>query len=443
MPEEKSDQILIVDDEPLIRDFLCEALNWKGYKVVSANNGQEALDILKRSTISAVVTDVQMPKMSGIDLLKKIKHISPDTPVVVITAYGTVSGAVETMKYGASDYLPKPFSASKLCEVIEGLIRDNSGKEAKSREIITADPQMLQILETVDIVASNKASVLIQGGSGTGKELIARAIHQRGNRSDKLFVAVNCAALPEALLESELFGHERGAFTGAISNRIGKFERAHRGTLLLDEIAEMATSLQAKLLRCLQEGEIDKIGGGDPIAIDVRIIATTNKDIKKRIQEQKFRDDLFYRLSVVPIKVPPLREREGDIPLLADYFLERYARQSEKPSLSISEEIMEALESYGWPGNVRELENLVARAVMLCRNDFLSVDDFFPDDPPDESSYSSIKIVGTTLEDVERYLITSTLESVNGNKARAAEILGVTPRTIRNKLRKYTIENGE
>ena len=443
MPEEKSEQILIVDDEPLIRDFLYEALSWKGYKVISADNGHEALDILKRSAISAVITDVQMPRMNGIDLLKKIKHISPDIPVVVITAYGTVSGAVETMKYGASDYLSKPFSATKLHEVIEGLIRDNSGKEANSKEIITADPQMLQILETVDIVANNKASVLIQGGSGTGKELIARAIHQHGNRSDKLFVAVNCAALPEALLESELFGHERGAFTGAIANRIGKFERAHRGTLLLDEIAEMATSLQVKLLRCLQEGEIDRIGGGNPIAVDVRVIATTNKNIKKAVQEKELRDDLFYRLSVVPIKVPPLRERKGDIPLLINHFLERCVRQLEKPSLNISEEAMEALEAYGWPGNVRELENLVARAVMLCRNDVLSVDDFFPDDPPDEPIHPSMKIVGTTLNDVERYLITSTLESVNGNKARAAEILGVTPRTIRNKLRKYTTENAE
>ena len=270
MSERESERILIVDDEPMIRDFLHDALSLKGYTVIPAGNGREALDVLRQNTVAAVITDVKMPRMGGISLLKKIKEVSPDTPVVVITAYGTVSGAVETMKHGASDYLPKPFSATKLHEVIEGLVHDNRDIGAYSREIITADPQMLQILETVDRVADSKASVFIQGESGTGKELIARAIHERGNRSDEPFVAVNCAALPEALLESELFGYEQGAFTGAISKRIGKFELAHRGTLLLDEIAEMAASLQAKLLRCLQEDEIDRIGGSKPIKVDTR-----------------------------------------------------------------------------------------------------------------------------------------------------------------------------
>ncbi|MFC1715735.1 sigma-54-dependent transcriptional regulator [Candidatus Poribacteria bacterium] len=440
MSERKSGRVLIVDDEPMIRDFLYDALSLKGYTVMSASSGQEALDILRRNAVAAVITDVRMPRMSGTALLKKIKEVAPSTPVVVITAYGTVSGAVEIMKQGANDYLPKPFSATKLHEVIEDVIHDSRGTEARSGEIITVDPQMLRILETVDKVANSKASVFIQGESGTGKELIARAIHERGNRSGNLFVAVNCAALPETLLESELFGHEQGAFTGAISRQIGKFELAHRGTLLLDEIAEMTTALQAKLLRCLQEDEIDRIGCNMPIKVDVRIIATTNKEIKEEVRKQRFRDDLFYRLRVVQIVVPPLRDRRGDIPLLTNHFLDEFSHQAGKPSLSISEQAMEALKSYNWPGNVRELENMVAGAVILCRNDVLSVDDLFSDGLANGFSQPSLETVGNTLEDVERHLITSTLEEVKGNKARAAEILGVTPRTIRNKLRKYTAE---
>jgi transcriptional regulator with GAF, ATPase, and Fis domain len=254
-------------------------------------------------------------------------------------------------------------------------------------------------------------------------------------------VAVNCAALPEALLESELFGHEHGAFTGAIARRIGKFELAHRGMLLLDEVAEMATSLQVKLLRVLQEGEIDRIGGNAPIEVDVRIVATTNRDIKEEIEKGRFRNDLFYRLCVVPIKVPPLRDRQGDIPLLVDHFLVNFSRQMSKPSLSISEGAKDALQSYTWPGNVRELENVVERAVMLCRGDVLSAQDFFPENLPIEPVNPIQRFAGATLHDAEKYLIMSTLERVNGNKTRAAEILGITARTIRNKLRQYTSED--
>ena len=440
MPERESEAILIVDDEPIMHNFLHDALSLKGYTVISASSSHEALDILRRNTIAAVITDVRMPGMSGTTLLKRIKAASPNIPVVVITAHGTVNGAVEIMKQGANDYLSKPFSANKLHKVIEGLICDNRGTKARSKEIITSDPQMLQILDTVDKVANDRASLFIQGESGTGKELIARAVHERGNRSGRPFVAVNCAALPEALLESELFGHEQGAFTGAISKRIGKFELAHRGTLLLDEIAEMAISLQAKLLRCLQEDKIDRIGCDTPIEVDVRIIATTNKNIREEIQKQTFREDLFYRLCVVSIVVPPLRDRKGDIPLLANYFLDELSRQAGKSSLSISEQAMEALKARNWPGNVRELENMIARAVILCHSDVLSFDDFFTDDVSNELTHPSLEIVGTTLKDVERHLIMSTLEKVNGNKTRAAEILGVTPRTIRNKLRKYAME---
>jgi two-component system response regulator AtoC len=440
MPEQISDRILVVDDEPLICDLLYDSLRSKGYTVVTASNGQEALDILQRNIVAGVVTDVKMPKMNGVALLRRIRELFPSIPVVVITAYGTVSGAVEMIKQGATDYIPKPFSVASLHEVIERSICDSRGGGRLPREIITVDPQMLQILETVDTVANSKASVLIQGESGTGKELIARAIHERSNRRNKPFVAVNCAALPEALLESELFGHEQGSFTGAISRRTGKFELAHRGTLLLDEIVEMATSLQVKLLRVLQEGEIDRIGGDVPIKVDVRIIATTNRNIKEEIEKGRFRDDLFYRLYVVPLTVPPLRDRKGDISVLATHFLDKFSRQTGKRSLSISEEAMEALERYTWPGNVRELENVVERAAMLCRGNVLSTRDFFPHNPPVESIDALKGFVGMSLHDVEKHLIMSTLEEADDNKTRAAEILGITARTIRNKLQQYKAE---
>jgi two-component system response regulator AtoC len=435
-----SGKILVVDDDPLFCNLLYDALISKGYTVVTASNGQEALGILERTAIAAVITDVKMPKMSGTVLLKRVKELFPNIPVVLITAHGTVSSAVEVMKQGASDYISKPFSMTELYEVIEKLLRDSHGGREPSRKIITADPQMLQILETVDIVANSKASIFIQGKSGTGKELIARAIHARSDRCDGPFIPVNCAALPETLLESELFGHEQGAFTGAIVRRIGKFELAHRGTLLLDEIAEMATSLQVKLLRVLQEGEIDRIGSDASIKVDVRTIATTNRNIKEEIEKGRFRDDLFYRLCVVPITVPPLRDRGGDIPLLVDHFFGKFSQQMGKRSLTISEEAMEALEAYNWPGNVRELENVIERAVMLCRGNVLSTQDFFPRNLPVEPVNPPWDPVGTTLHDAEKHLIMSTLERVNGNKTRAAEILGITAKTIRNKLRQYMME---
>ena len=441
MLEQVSDEkILVVDDESLICDFLYDALKSKGHTVVTASNGQKALDILERDNISVVITDIKMPKMSGVTLLKRVKNLFPNIPVVVITAYGTVSGAVEIMKQGATDYIPKPFSTASFHGVIERVLRDNRIGRKSSSEIITTDLQMLQVLETVDIVANSKASVLIQSESGTGKELIARAIHERSNRYNGPFVAVNCAALPDSLLESELFGHEQGAFTGAIARRIGKFELAHRGTLLLDEVVEMPTSLQVKLLRTLQEGEIDRIGSTAPIKVDVRIIATTNKDIREEIKQGRFRDDLFYRLCVVPIIIPPLRERKGDVKLLVNHFLEVFSQQTGKRSLTISEEAMEALESYIWPGNVRELKNIVQRAVMLCRSNVLTTQDLFSHNMPLESMRPTHNAVGTTLYDAEKHLIMNTLEQVNGNKARAAEILGITARTIRNKLQQYMAE---
>ncbi len=440
MAEQLAEKILVVDDEPSICEILCEALTLKGYKVILAKNGQEALDVIRGNTISAVITDIRMPKMSGPILLRRIKEISPATPVIIITGYATVNDAVDLMKQGATDYIPKPFSIAKVHEIVERSIIACNGRRESDSRIISADPQMLKILRTIEIVANadNKASVLIQGESGTGKELIAREIHERDRKRNGLFIAVNCAAMPESLLESELFGHEQGSFTGAISRRIGKFEVAHNGTLLLDEIAEMPSSLQVKLLRVLQEGEIDRIGSNETIKVDVRVIATTNRNIKEEVEKGKFRDDLFYRLYVVPIVIPPLRARRDDVPILVDHFLARFARETGKESLTVSQEAMDALKAYNWPGNVRELENLVKRAVMFSNTNVLSTSDFFSNNSLDQQLMEPPwSVAGTTLYEAEKYLIMNTLKQVNGNKTRAARILGVTPRTIRNKLQQY------
>ncbi len=440
MAEQLAEKILVVDDEPSICEVLCEALTLKGYRVILAKNGQEALDVIRGNTVSAVITDIRMPKMSGPVLLRRIKEISPTVPVIIITGYATVNDAVDLMKQGATDYIPKPFSIARLHEIVERSITVCNGRRDFDSKIISTDPQMLKILRTIDIVANadNKASVLIQGESGTGKELIAREIHERNRKRNGLFIAVNCAAMPESLLESELFGHEQGSFTGAIARRIGKFEVAHNGTLLLDEIAEMPSSLQVKLLRVLQEGEIDRIGSNETIKVDVRVIATTNRNIKEEVEEGKFRDDLFYRLYVVPIVVPPLRARRDDVPILVDHFLARFARETGRESLSISQEAIDALKAYNWPGNVRELENLVKRAVMFSNTNVLSTSDFFSNNFLDQQLMEPPwSVAGTTLYEAEKYLIMNTLKQVNGNKTRAAKILGVTPRTIRNKLQQY------
>lgn len=440
MPKDLPDRILVVDDEPLVCDFLREALSLKGYEVIVVRSGRKALNILKRNNIAAVITDVRMPEMSGLALLNKIREFSPSVPVVIITAHGTVNGAVDMMKRGAIDYITKPFSPARLYETMEKLMGNRRDRGELSRKIVTADPEMLQILETARIVAKRKASVFIQGESGTGKEMVARAIHELSDRCDKPFVALNCAAVPESLLENELFGHERGSFTGATSKQIGKFEHAHRGTLLLDEIVEMATPLQAKLLRVLQEDEIDRIGSNTPTKIDVRIIAITNRNVNEEIREGRFRSDLFYRLCVVPITVPPLRERDGDIPLLVEHFLNVFSKRTGTPVPSISEEAMKALQAYSWPGNVRELMNIVENATMLCKGDILSPRYFSFHGLETELPDSSWNFDGITLYEAEKRLIMNTLRRVDFNKTRAAKLLGTTPRTIRNKLKRYMVE---
>ena len=429
-------RVLVVDDEPSMCRALSAVLERFGLKVSTALDGLQGLTKFRRNVYDLVIADLKMPGMSGVELLKEIKRISPRTPVVLLTAYGTVEGAVEAMKEGAFDFLQKPFSPEVLRDVVSRALRPKDQDPPKSRPIITQSPLMLEVLDMAREVAKSSAPILITGESGTGKELLARYIHEHSPRSRGPFVAINCAALPEGLLESELFGHERGSFTGAVSQKKGKFELAHGGTILLDEISEMPLALQAKLLRVLQEGEIDRVGGLKPIPVDVRPIATSNQDLSERIRQGKFREDLYFRLNVVHLKLPPLREREEDIPLLAEYFLEKYSRLNGKPVKEFAPEALEKLSKYSWPGNVRQLENVIHRAVLLARSERITAEDLILEE---EIGVGRIG-AGLSLREMEKRLIIETLRRVGGNRTRAAKLLGVSVRTIRNKLKEYGID---
>ncbi len=385
-----SASILIVDDDDLVLQSLKMVLREAGYKVKTANSAIVALDVLKKVRVDLVITDLKMPKMPGLVFLEKVKQEYPDIPVIMITAYATVETAVEAMKKGAFDYIMKPFSADEIELLVKRAIesvqlkRENEQlKEVLRQEIqdefviIGEDPKMKELLNLVRKIARTQASVLIQGETGTGKELIARAICFYSDRRDKPYIRMNCAAVPETLIEAELFGYEKGAFTGAVVRRLGKFELANGGTILLDEISEMPINLQAKLLRVLQEKEIDRLGSQTPVKIDVRVIATTNRNLVEEVKKGNFREDLFFRLNVVPIYIPPLRERKQDIPLLAKYFLNKYAKQIGKKMKAISDQAIEVLMDYHWPGNVRELENCIHRAVILSGSDIIKKEDIF------------------------------------------------------------------
>lgn len=456
------ESILIIDDEPSMRAALAESLLSCGYRVETAVDGNDGIEKFRREKFGLVITDMRMPKAGGMEVLKGVKEICPETRVIVITAYGTVKTAVEAMKEGASDFLMKPFSLDDLELVVKNVISRPGGgnggngvgagrpeqevRKDRGREILTVDPRMLSVLEMLKTVAKSKASVFIQGESGTGKELIARFIHRHSNRSGAPFVAVNCAAVPHNLLESEMFGYEKGAFTGAAQRRIGKFETANGGTLLLDEVSEMDMQLQAKLLRALQESEIDRLGGREPVPVDVRIIATTNSDLKELIAGKKFREDLYYRLNVIPVKVPSLRERKGDIFHLCGHFLQKFGARFGKPAIALSAESRQAITAYSWPGNVRELENVIERAVLICPEKeifpyHLSLDAEAGNSsrPSPEAAYDAdIPSHTSTLQEMEKRLIFDALREVNGNKTKASQILGISVRTMRNKLKEYT-----
>ncbi|HID10821.1 MAG TPA: sigma-54-dependent Fis family transcriptional regulator [Candidatus Latescibacteria bacterium] len=441
--------ILVVDDDQLMLDFLKEALVRQGYNVDTAEDGREALDKVKGKGYDLVITDVRMPGVDGMTVLESVKRDFPNTDVVVITAYGTIRNAVEAMRMGAYDYLTKPFSVDEVELVVSRALerrklilenirlRQELEKVQGLRTLIGQSPAMRKVLEMVEMVAPTRATVLIQGESGTGKELIADAIHRLSPRKDGPFVKVNCAALPEGLVESELFGHEKGAFTHAVKRFRGRFELADGGTLLLDEIGEVSPSVQVKLLRVLQEGIFERVGGEESLQVDVRVIATTNKDLWKAVQEGKFREDLYYRLQVVPIYIPPLRERKEDIPLLVQHFLRKYGRQEGKEKLAVSERALEMLTSYDWPGNVRELENAIERAVILTKGKVLKPEHFLiggirREKEPDEGP--------VTLEEMERRLILRTLREEGGHRTRTAQRLGISVRTLRNKLNQYRRE---
>jgi len=435
----------VVDDEAIIRESLRDWLSDVGHQVLTAEDGPKALEIVKNENPSVAIVDLVMPGMDGIELLKKAKEISPSIEVIVITAYASVPTAIAAMKQGAYDYIEKPFSLDRVELLIEKLVEhqrlveENISLHQKLEEhyrfedIITKSSKMQQLIELIKVVAKSNATVLITGESGTGKELVARAIHSQSYRKDKPFVPVSCAALPESLLESELFGHEKGAFTGAHAQRKGKIEFANQGTLFLDEIGEMSANIQVHLLRVLEEKEFTRVGGNELIKVDVRLVSATNRDMKKAIANGQFREDLYYRLNVVTIDLPPLRERKEDILLLANHFLKKFTAENQKEVSGFSPEVTDFLLKYQWPGNVRELENTIERAVILAQESEIQLGNLLQKSSPLVDSASS----GTSLEEVERNHIINILNETGRNYTKAAKILGISRATLYSKAKAY------
>jgi DNA-binding NtrC family response regulator len=451
----KKQKILVVDDDSSMRLAVAESLEICGYNVGVAGNGADALAMFKKDRFNLVITDMRMPGLTGMDVLTGVKSLSSGTPVILITAYGTVSTAVEAMKAGAAEFIMKPFSLDDLESAVEHVLavagnREERPPESVVPEILTGDPAFKAILEMLKNVAKSKSSILISGESGTGKELMARYIHRNSNRRNGPFIAVNCAAIPHTLLESEMFGFEKGAFTGASQRKPGKFELSSGGTLLLDEVSEMDIQLQAKLLRVIQESEVDCLGGRAPIPVDIRIIATTNINLEEAVKNKTFRGDLYYRLNVIPVNIPPLREHRSDILLLADHLLTKFCAQNGRRKLILSPMAIRALNHYSFPGNVRELENIIERAALLTEEGQIQVETFGLNreaDRPD-ISYSPATPAHAmggqmTLKDAELSLILATLDKTAGNKTQAAKILGISVRTMWNKLHERSITTDE
>ncbi len=449
-------RIIIAEDEKVQRDMLEGFLRGEGFAVDSVANGKEALKKLEEDSYDIALIDYKMPEMDGFVTLKEIKRLYPDLPVVIMTAYGTIETAVSCMKEGAIDYLTKPIQLEELLLIIQkvlersNLIRENRDLKNRLKErytfgnIIYASPKMEEVMNLVARVSTSHTTVLIRGESGTGKELIANAIHFSSPRSEKPFIKVNCSAIPETLLESELFGHEKGAFTGAMHKRIGRFEEANGGTIFLDEIGDLAPATQIKLLRILQEKEFQRLGSNTSIKVDVRVIAATHRNLEELMRKGLFREDLYYRLNVISINIPPLRERKEDIPLLIDYFMKKYSKENQKSVFDISKEARELLIRHSYPGNVRELENIIERAVVLCRGDVITTQDlpFHLSEGKTEEKTETFKMdrsLPEFLEEVEKELIIKALNQNKGIQTWAAEQLGISERVLRYKIKKYKI----
>ncbi len=455
------EKILVVEDKESMARMLKETLELEGYEVDIARDGAGGIKSLKESKVDLVLTDLKLPRKDGLEVLKASKDKNPLIPVIVMTAYGSVETAVHAMKLGAFDFITKPLDTDYLLLLIERslknqriitenlLLRDVLSHQVGVPTIIGKSPNMIAVAENIRKVASTKTTVLLLGESGTGKELFARAIHDLGPRKEQPFVPINCAAIPRELLESELFGYEKGAFTGARERKIGKLELADRGVVFLDEVGEMDMALQSKLLRTLQDGVIDRVGGTNPIKVDIRIIAASNKDLEAAVSEHSFREDLYYRLSVFPITIPPLRERKDDIPVLVEHFLSKYSTEMNMQRKSIGQDTMDILRGYSWKGNVRELENVIERALILCDGNIITqehlrltstgssdkiLDDISLDGTLDEVAKAALKIA-------ESRRIKKALEDTHGNKSRAAEILKVSYKTLLTKIKDYGIES--
>ncbi len=433
-------RVLVVDDEKLMNDFVKEILVRKGLHVDQAFEGTSALEMLKRNSYELVIADKKMPGSDGLEVLRFALRVNPSTKVIMMTAYGTVDGAVEAMKVGAFDYIMKPFDADQIEEIVDRALRNEFEPHASpTLEIVGRSAKIQEVLELVRVVAPTTSTVLITGETGTGKELVAREIQRLSKRADKPFIRLNCAALPDGLMESELFGHEKGAFTGALRRKMGKFELADGGTILLDEIGEIGIQMQAKILRVLQEKEFERVGGDRTLKVDVRIIATTNKDLHKEMEAGRFREDLFYRLSVFPIHLCPLRERKEDIPLLVEHFIKKYQSIAKGRITGITEDALEMLLAHDWPGNVRELENCIERAMIIGKGPLITREEIIPPMSRHPRLGGSLD-PGTSLREMEKMLVLKTLEAVGWNRTLAAKKLGISTRTLRNKLKLYKME---
>jgi DNA-binding NtrC family response regulator len=448
--------ILIVEDERSQREMLRDFLTKEGHRVAEAKNGEQAVNLILGKSLDLALIDFRMPGLNGLEVLKEAKRLNPELDVIMVTAYGTIETAVDAMKAGAMDYITKPIDLEELLLLIERaaqhrtLVRENEmlrrhlhEKGITQEQIIFKSAKMAELINLASRIADSKASVLVQGESGTGKELFARLIHTLSSRSHKPLITVNCGALPESVIESELFGHEKGAFTGAHQRRIGRFEQADGGSLFLDEIGELSPVVQVKLLRFLQEGEYQRVGGNQTLQADVRTISATNRDAEEEVRKGGFREDLFFRLNVITMKIPPLRERREDIPMLVDHFLRGYARENRKKVEGISREAKDLLMKYDYPGNVRELENIMERAVVICRGSLISTEDLpFKSQELKHAPVADEKerTLRRNIETLERELIEEALEAAGGNQTHAAAALGLSERMLRYKLKKYRLK---